>query len=81
MKIKQYNIWLCDLNPHMGTEPGKATPVLIIQTDFLNRFHPSKMVYPISTTVEPEAEVLHVHVKRGMAKLTQDRHTIRVRKN
>lgn len=72
MKIKQYDIWLADLNPPAGTEPGKVRPVLIIQTDLLNPFHPSTLVCPITTNVLPEAEVLRVHIKRGMAKLTED---------
>ena len=39
MKIKQYEIWLADLNPTRGTELGKTRPVVIIQTDLLNEVH------------------------------------------
>jgi mRNA interferase MazF len=30
MKIKQYDIWLANLNPSRGTEPGKTRPVVIV---------------------------------------------------
>lgn len=39
MKIKQYDIWLADINQSKGTEPGKTRPVVIIQTDLLNSHH------------------------------------------
>jgi mRNA interferase MazF len=65
MKIKQFDIWLADLNPTRGTEPGKTRPVVIIQTDLLNEDHSSTIVCPITTNVQSEIEVLRVHLKRG----------------
>ena len=44
MKIKQFEIWTADLNPQIGTEPGKIRPVLIVQTDLLNSLHPSTII-------------------------------------
>ena len=37
MKIKQFEIWIADLNPRMGTEAGKIRPVIVVQTDLLNK--------------------------------------------
>jgi mRNA interferase MazF len=34
--VKKWDLWLADLNPVFGTEPGKIRPVLIIQSDALN---------------------------------------------
>lgn len=65
MVIKQYELWLADLNPSRGTEPGKTRPVVIIQTDLLNNEHPSTIVCPITTNVIPEAEILRVHLKKS----------------
>ena len=65
MKVKQYEIWLADLNPAMGTEPGKTRPVVIVQTDLLNDIHLSTIVCPISTNVKKEAEILRVHLQKG----------------
>ena len=72
MRIRQFDIWIADLNPRMGTEAGKIRPVLIVQTDLLNGEHPSTIVCPITTNVQPGAELLRVHLKRTSSKLKQD---------
>ncbi len=65
MKIKQYDIWLADLNPSQGTEPGKTRPVVIVQTDLLNETHKSTLICPVTTNVKKEIELLRVHLKKG----------------
>lgn len=65
MKIKQFDIWLADLNPSKGTETGKTRPVVIIQTDLLNETHLSTIVCPVTTNVKSEIELLRVHLKKG----------------
>lgn len=65
MDIKQYDIWLADLNPSAGTEPGKTRPVVIIQTDLLNEIHLSTLICPITTNVMTEIKLLRVHLKKG----------------
>jgi mRNA interferase MazF len=72
MRPKQYEIWIADLNPRFGTEAGKTRPVAIIQTDLLNKFHPSTIVCPITTNVKPDAEILRVHLTKGSSKLKED---------
>ena len=73
MPIKQYEIWIADLNPQIGTEPGKTRPVLVVQTNLLNKIpHPSTIICPITTNVENDAELLRVHLKKGMANLNED---------
>lgn len=63
MKTKQFEIWLADLNPTRGTEPGKTRPVVIVQTDLLNEKHPSVIICPITTNINSDAEILRVHLK------------------
>ena len=65
MKIKQFDIWLADLNPRIGTEPGKTRPVVVIQTDLLNEFHISTIVCPLTTKVNNEIQLLRVNLKKG----------------
>src|SRR5471030_58274 len=65
IKIKQYDIWLADLNPSRGTEPGKTRPVVTIQTDLLNETHLSTLICPITTNVKTEIALLRVHLKKG----------------
>lgn len=73
MTIKQYEIWIADLNPQVGTEPGKTRPVLVLQTNLLNRIpHPSTIICPITTNVKKESEILRVHIKKGTSNMMQD---------
>jgi mRNA interferase MazF len=72
MKIKQYDIWLANLNPSKGTEPGKTRPVVIIQTDLLNETHLSTLICPITTNVKKEIELLRVHLKSGQLENISD---------
>jgi len=65
MKINQFDIWLADLNPSQGTEPGKTRPVVVIQTDLLNDTHPSTIICPITTNVQKDIELLRVHLKKN----------------
>lgn len=65
MKINQFDIWLADLNPARGTEPGKTRPVVIIQTDLLNEVHPSSVICPITTNLRPDIELLRVRIEEG----------------
>jgi mRNA interferase MazF len=72
MKIKQFEIWIADLEPQRGTEPGKVRPVLIVQTNLLNNEHPSTVICPITTNVAKESEILRVHIRKGTANLNED---------
>ena len=73
MQINQYEIWIADLNPQIGTEAGKSRPVLIVQTNLLNKIsHPSTIVCPITTNVQDDSDILRVHIKKGMANLHEN---------
>lgn len=72
MKTRQFEIWIADLNPKMGTESGKIRPVIIVQTDLLNKEHPSTIICPITTNVKPESEILRVHLRKSKSGLKED---------
>ena len=73
MSIKQFEIWIADLNPQIRTESGKTRPVLVVQTNLLNKIpHPSTIVCPVTSNVKKDSEILRVHLEKGMAKLNQD---------
>ncbi|MGH8246181.1 MAG: type II toxin-antitoxin system PemK/MazF family toxin [Gammaproteobacteria bacterium] len=56
-------IWLANLNPSRGTEPGKRRPVLIIQAQaLLDALHPSTLVIPLTTRLTEDAQPLRVRV-------------------
>jgi mRNA interferase MazF len=65
-KLNHGEIWLANLNPGKGTEPGKIRPVLIIQTQaLLDIGHPSTLILPLTTNLIDDAEPLRVRVKAG----------------
>ena len=72
MIINQYEVWIAYLEPRFGTEAGKVRPVVVIQTDLLNNLHPSTIVCPITTNVNPESEILRVHLKKETSNLNED---------
>lgn len=62
MRIRKFHIYLADLNPRFGTEPGKTRPVVVIQTDLLNNEHPSTIIFSITSHVKKESSILRVHL-------------------
>jgi mRNA interferase MazF len=71
-KLNYGEIWIANLNPGKGTEPGKTRPVLVIQTQaLLDVNHPSTLIVPLTTNLINNAEPLRVRVKAG-DKLEQD---------
>src|SRR5690554_875210 len=73
MRINQNEVWIADLNPRMGTEAGKTRPVLVVQTNLLNKIpHPSTVICPITTNIHKEADILRVHLKKGTANLLEN---------
>ncbi len=72
MKIRKFHLYYADLNPQMGTEPGKIRPVVVAQTDLLNDIHPSTIVCPLTTKVHRQASILRVHVTKGNPGLSED---------
>lgn len=55
-KIEIGSIWLANLNPNKGVEPGKTRPVLILQNQgLLNISHPSTIIVPMTTQLNAAA--------------------------
>jgi mRNA interferase MazF len=72
VKIRRGTLYLADLDPRRGTEPGKARPVLVIQTDLLNDAgHPSTWVLPCTTRLSGE-NLLRVALPQGIAGNARD---------
>ncbi len=59
----QFEIWLVNLNPARGTEPGKIRPAVVIQTNLLNQLdHPSTLICPITSQLSAEENILRVRI-------------------
>ena len=69
---KRGEIWLADLHPRRGREPGKTRPVLIVQAQaLLDADHPSTLVVPLTTRLIEAAEPLRVRI-RAAGRLKKD---------
>ncbi len=67
VKIRRCILYLADLSPRIGTESGKARPVVVVQNDLLNDTgHPSTWVLPC-TTRTVGASLIRVSLPRGIA--------------
>ena len=65
-------VWLANLSPRRGTEPGKTRPVLIVQAQaLLDADHPSTLIVPLTTRLVDDAEPLRVRV-RASGRLPSD---------
>lgn len=72
MRIRRGTLYLADLNPRRGTEPGKVRPILVVQSDLLNDAgHPSTWVLPCTTRLVGE-NLLRVPLPRGIAGNARD---------
>ncbi len=71
-KLEHGAVWLADLNPRRGTEPGKTRPVLIIQNQaLLDAGHPSTLVIPLTTRLIEDAAPLRLRLS-GRDRLERD---------
>ena len=70
MRIKKFYIYSADLNPRFGTESGKVRPVVVIQTNLLNDFHPSTIVCPITSKIVKNTKLLRIHLNKDENNLT-----------
>ena len=72
MKVRRGTLYLADLSPRRGTEPGRIRPILVIQSDLLNDTgHPSTWVLPCTTRLVGE-NLLRVPLPRGIAGNVRD---------
>jgi mRNA interferase MazF len=72
MSPKKFEIWIANLNPAHGTEPGEIRPVVVMQTNLLNPVHSSVIICPITTKVTAKATLLRVHLSKKSSGLSKD---------
>lgn len=72
MRVFHGTLYLADLSPRFGTEPGKVRPVVVIQSDLLNDTgHPSTWILPCTTRLVGE-NALRVYLPKGIAGNSED---------
>lgn len=68
MRVRRGVLYLADLNPRSGAEPGGNRPVLVIQNDLLNEAeHPSTWILPCTTRLAGESVLQEVEEKLRLA--------------
>jgi len=65
MNIRKGDLFLADLEPQGGAEPGKVRPVVVVQANLLNGIHPSTVICPVTTNAQPGVMFLRVHLAAG----------------
>jgi mRNA interferase MazF len=65
------HLYVADLNPRLGTEPGKIRPVVVVQTDALNRSHPSTIICLLTTKTAGFENPLRVALPKGVPGLNR----------
>lgn len=72
MIIKRGHLYVADLSPRLGAEPGKQRPVVVIQNDDLNLTgHSTVWVLPCTTKLTPP-NILRVRLPRRCAGLDEE---------
>jgi len=74
LKIKQYEIYLINLNPTIGAEINKTRPCLIISPDELNEPLKTVIVAPLTTKIKnnyPFRPKINIENKEGQIVLDQ----------
>lgn len=65
-KINHGEIWLANLNPKKGKEPGKVRPVLVLQEQaLLDAEHPTTIIIPLTTQLIDDAYPLRVRIDKS----------------
>ena len=69
----QWHVYVVDLEPRVGSKPGKQRPCLAIQPGgFAEAGLPSTVVLPLSTRLVSDAFPLRVRLTRGTSGLKSD---------
>ncbi len=63
VRIERGGVYLAALNPAKGREVGKLRPVVVVQSDMLNRLeHGTVIVLPLTSQCNPAAAALRVSI-------------------
>lgn len=71
MQVKRGDVILVNLDPTLGSEQGKTRPALVIQNDTGNRYSPTTIVAPITSSYDKTYPV-NVELEKGEAGLEKD---------
>ncbi len=65
LEIYKFEIWLANLNSSKGNELGKVRPVVVIQSDMLNKGNPTTIICPMSSNIIMGTKVLRINLDKN----------------
>lgn len=71
MKVKRGDIVLVDLEPAKGSEQGKTRPAVVLQNDIGNKYSPTTIVAPLTSSYD-EIYPVNVEIKTKRSELEKD---------
>ncbi len=71
VKVKRGNLVLVDLDPTKGSEQGKTRPAVVIQNDIGNKYSPTTIVTPLTSSYD-EVYPVNVELKQEDENLDKD---------
>ncbi|MDO4283435.1 MAG: type II toxin-antitoxin system PemK/MazF family toxin [Clostridia bacterium] len=72
MKIRRGDIFFADLTPVKGSEQDGVRPVLIIQNDIGNKYSPTVIGIPITTSIKRITLPTHVPIYSNITGIPKD---------
>jgi len=70
--MRRGEVWLANLEPRFGREPGKTRPVLIVQSQvLLDAGYSTTLIVPLTTQLIDDAEPLRIRA-RASGRLRRD---------
>lgn len=75
MAIKQYQIFLVNLEPTIGSEIKKTRPCLVVSPDEMNKYLKTIVIAPLTTSIKsyPTRFSISLNKKKGQVALDQIR--------
>jgi mRNA interferase MazF len=70
--VSRGDVWLCDLNPVVGSEQAGQRPALILQTDRANAASSHTIIAPFTSKLHRALLPSHVLIPSGAGGLRQD---------
>ena len=70
--MKRGDIYYADLRPVVGSEQGGVRPVLIIQNDIGNRYSPTVICAPITSSMNKTKLPTHIEIFSGEYEIEKD---------
>ena len=70
--VHRGEIWYADLSPSFGSEQGGLRPVLVVQNDVGNKYAPTTIIAPITSSVTKKPLPTHLHLQAGEGNLSAE---------